>query len=354
MNFSNPMQTDANAPRTTGAGFFPSSGFSRARFLCLISAFCFLLSAFTASAANVRTYFINTFTGDRDTNYVVATKISSNILSSGGVIAQGIPTRLVMTNGASTNFFASGFYSLVNSSLGKGVVINVSDNGAQLYDYTNLLYSGFNTYATVYGSNLPPTYDNVTNALGFLPLTPTQTTNAILQASNALQAAIDAIDTGGGTNGGSATNVYFLDSSTINWSTTGGSNVAKLNVQVTNDYIARIIAASNSIVAWPGGPEVWINPPQIGPTKGTDGYAVTALNSRFVFLPDSGIARTVFIHADFGDQNNFLTNAQNINFQMFHNVGSTTNPPASSNLCINIPMSELMMNQHRFTSNNPY
>lgn len=53
----------------------------------------------------------------------------------------------------------------------------------------------------------------------------------------------------GSSSSGSATNVYFLDSPSITWSTTGGSNVATLSVNVSNDWKAYTLAASNSITA---------------------------------------------------------------------------------------------------------
>lgn len=48
---------------------------------------------------------------------------------------------------------------------------------------------------------------------------------------------------------GEATNVFFLDSPTITWSTTSSSNVAKLSSNVTNDWRNYTLAASNSITA---------------------------------------------------------------------------------------------------------
>lgn len=53
--------------------------------------------------------------------------------------------------------------------------------------------------------------------------------------------------TGGGS--GSATNVYFLDSPSITWSTTSSSNVAALASAVSNDWKNYTLAASNSITA---------------------------------------------------------------------------------------------------------
>jgi len=142
-------------------------------------------SVLPVHAFTVRLWFNKPFAVGYDTNYVIATKISPNILSDGGVTPIGVPLRLQPgTNGLMTNYFAQGFYSLTNPVSRLGVVINVYDNGTQSIDYTNLLYSGFNTYAIVYGSNQPPSYQQITNALGYVPGNATSTNFAHIYVTN--------------------------------------------------------------------------------------------------------------------------------------------------------------------------
>jgi hypothetical protein len=109
-----------------------------------------LLLALTlnANAANVRNYMLDPFTGQVDTNALIIRKISTNILSNGGVIGIGVPQRT--PSSPWTNTLAQGFYSVSNAALRSAYVINVTDSGSTLYDATNILHSGFNTYVTVY------------------------------------------------------------------------------------------------------------------------------------------------------------------------------------------------------------
>lgn len=69
-------------------------------------------------------------------------------------------------------------------------------------------------------------------------------------ATNVANYYFTSIGNGSGSSGspsGLASNVYFLDSPSISWSQIGGSNYAIVTAGVSNDYIARINAASNSI-----------------------------------------------------------------------------------------------------------
>ncbi len=145
-----------------------------------------LIVCTSANAANVRNYFLSTTTGQIDTNYLLITKISPNILANGGVIANGVPVRTPRSPW--TNFLALGFYSVTNPVARGAYVINVTDDGPQLYDATNVIYSGYNTYAFVYGSNIPPTMNQITNALGYNPVSPT----LLNTASNSLVTQIGA------------------------------------------------------------------------------------------------------------------------------------------------------------------
>jgi hypothetical protein len=103
----------------------------------------------TAQAATVRLYFIDPFTNNKDTNAFYITPIGTNVLSSGGVVGRGVTTRYVpASNGYATNTLAVGHYSITNRSLGSGVVIRVPESSS-LYDYTNLLVSGYNIFVTI-------------------------------------------------------------------------------------------------------------------------------------------------------------------------------------------------------------
>lgn len=104
----------------------------------------------TASqAATVRLYFTDPLTNEKDTNAFYITPIGTNVLSSGGVVSRGVSTRYVpAANGYRTNTLAIGHYSITNRSLGSGVVIRVPESSS-LYDYTNILVSGYNIFVTI-------------------------------------------------------------------------------------------------------------------------------------------------------------------------------------------------------------
>jgi len=209
------------APRLANPGAWscvPSRG-SCARFsLLLVVALGLMVGP--AWAANVRIYFrSNTNETVLLTNDVISTPISGNILANGIPVAQGIPTRIrFKPDGLATNYFAPGFYALTNSLLGSsGIVIRIDDSGSQLYDITNVLWSGYNKFVGIVGSNLPPTYDAITNALSFLPASITQLnsssnyvftnlTGSIVSTSNSLQAQITSA-TNSGITAVTATNI---------------------------------------------------------------------------------------------------------------------------------------------------
>ena len=103
----------------------------------------------TSEAATVRLYFTDPLTNEKDTNAFYITPIGTNVLSNGGVVGRGVTTRYVpASNGYRTNTLAVGHYSITNRSLGSGVVIRVPESSS-LYDYTNLLISGYNTFVTI-------------------------------------------------------------------------------------------------------------------------------------------------------------------------------------------------------------
>lgn len=193
-------------------------------------------------AANVRLYFqSNTNAAVLDTNVIIATPISPNVLANGGVIAQGLPFRITPTSsGVVTQSFNLGWFAISNRVLGRGVVINVYDSSSTLYDLTNVIQSGFNTYrVTVFGTNPPPTFDETTNALGFLPLTPTQVTNALGAFTTAAQstniAAYQAL---------LATNALNVS---LGAQILSSSNVLAARLITTSNFLqSQITAATNS------------------------------------------------------------------------------------------------------------
>src|ERR1700679_3954074 len=128
----------------------------------------FLTVAWHLPAAQVITYFTHFSDTNYDTNAFIATPISSNIWANGSVTIIGNPVRYTPgTNGLSTNYFNLGWYALQNVATHSGIVLNVWDSSQMVYSYTNFLQSGFNTYVvTTYGTNLPPTFNQITNALG--------------------------------------------------------------------------------------------------------------------------------------------------------------------------------------------
>lgn len=157
MNFCKPTQKDR---------LDQGAGIHHAPLACVPRVFLvwlFLLATLPGFGANVRNYFLNpTNSAAIDTNYLVITKISTNILANGGVLAIGLPQRT--SRAPWTNLLGVGFYSVTSPRINGAYVINVWDNGATLYDYTNLLHSGYNTYSVI-----APTLANITNALGYVP-----------------------------------------------------------------------------------------------------------------------------------------------------------------------------------------
>lgn len=171
----------------------------------LLLAFFILHSAFClpAHAAQVLACFTNSVM-QPDTNvFLYIPKDTNAAAADGSFRTIGLPIRVTpAADGRATNTLAQGHYLVTNAVLGRGFMIRVpNDTGATLYcatcgpnnNATNLAISGYNTYVTiVYGTNPAPTFDGVTNALGFLPLTALQTTNASsnFMALNALPTSL--------------------------------------------------------------------------------------------------------------------------------------------------------------------
>lgn len=203
----------------------------------------FLLSVST-QAAQVRLYFqSNTNYSTLDTNVLIATPISGNVLANGGVIAQGLPFRINNPSGVVTQSFNVGWFSISNRFLNRGIVINVFDSSSTIYDLTNVLESGFNTYKkTIYGTNPPPTYDELTNAFGYVPTSPT----TLNSASNVLQVQINAA-TNSGITAVTATNISI----TVAGQATNDLNTALVarDTVISNSLRAQIIGTNTTTLA---------------------------------------------------------------------------------------------------------
>ena len=226
-----------------------------------LALFLFVLTE-PAQSAQVVLWFVNPWTAQNDTNAFVAQGISTNILANGGVQAVGLPVRIQpsQTTGLATNYFGLGWYSVKDAAVNGQYVINVYDSGSSLYYYTNLLQSGFNTYVVVtYGSNPPPSYNAITNALGYVP----DATNAALNATNPIPAWISAtntaslvISTGLVQNATNPIPGWISYSNTANLIITTGlvqnatSTIPALVTASTNPIPGWITAATNPITGW--------------------------------------------------------------------------------------------------------
>lgn len=160
----------------------------------LASALCRTLCVFalaflclSSPAATVRYAFTNML-GQADTNWFLVYPVDANpVMADGSVRTIGPAIRLTpASNGHTTNTLEVGNYMATNRFLGRGLLFRVpNDHGPTVYCATcgtnnspvgtGLAISGFNTFVTiVYGTNPPPTYDEITNSLGFLPVRSSQ------------------------------------------------------------------------------------------------------------------------------------------------------------------------------------
>jgi lysophospholipase L1-like esterase len=153
----------------------------------------------TAQSATVRLYFTDPLTNEKDTNAFYITPVGTNVLSNGGVVGRGVTTRYVpASDGYRTNTLAVGHYSVTNRSLGSGVVIRVPESSS-LYDYTNLLISGYNTFVTIGATQTNISYASVTNLTSFGALTNNETRAVTLQSSLTLDTLVaNSNNVGGG------------------------------------------------------------------------------------------------------------------------------------------------------------
>lgn len=178
---------------------------SIARFAAFLA--CGFGAMLSAQAATVTFPLTNYFQSPFTNTGVRVFPVATPILANGQPIITGLPTPLRMaTNGVATTNLLGGNYLLTNTSPAIGILFAVP-NSTNTYDVTALAISGYNTFnytpgvSSVIGTNgivttpangkgdviidgaaFAPTFSQITNSLGFLPLTPTQTTNAITNA----------------------------------------------------------------------------------------------------------------------------------------------------------------------------
>lgn len=243
MNFSSPNANDR--PATAGAGvYLAPSRVPRARFFfsqnsktqklfltLLLGVLSLWFSASSAPAAFVYFQF-TTATGAANTNWFKITQCSATANADGTYTTLGIPIRITPnSSGYAVTNLQQNNYLVTNALGGPQYVIRVPlDSGPTLYNgsctyftCTNGLIissssSGLNTFVTIeYGTNPPPTYNEITNSLGFLPASITQLNTAsnhlqtnltanLTTASNGLQAQITSA-TNSGITAATATNI---------------------------------------------------------------------------------------------------------------------------------------------------
>jgi hypothetical protein len=152
----------------------------------LLVIFCLLSSFFAvvqpAQAAYVRIGPITNSVGIVDTNVLFAVPSSTVANADGSFTSIGPPIRIRPTaDGTVTNWLQANNYVITNAYLGvNGIAFRVpQDNGPTVHSMWSNRISGFNYFVTItYGTNPPPTYDEITNSLGLLPTTLLESTNA--------------------------------------------------------------------------------------------------------------------------------------------------------------------------------
>lgn len=342
----------------------------------IILALC-LLSGFTAGAANIRFAFTN-YLGAPDTNWFYVIPINDVADAGGSFVTRGPAVRLTPnSSGLVTNAFEVGNYMVTNRFLSRGFVFRApNDHGPTVYCATcatnntpqgsGLAISGYNSFVTiVYGTNPPPTYDEITNSLGFLPLTGTQVTNAAAYqaklATNGLAAAAVAAGIGisvatNGTlytvtatgEGGPATNVIEVAAGS---GVTVVTNLLLRTLIVTN--VTGTFTGNAAGLTNYGGPEILLNPIRVG--FGTQPYGPNIHPSDF-FLAiapgTAGVITKVEIQPDLSAGTHSYPNEWNdINLQIFPDCGSFTNNASLTNPAVNVPLADLFNNRFKYTTN---
>lgn len=383
-----------------------------AKFTHLTGVVAVLLSAIVLAvtpvshAGPVRLYEYNQ-QGELRTNNLVGTAISANILANGKPTHIGVP--FIITNNSSgilTNTFPVGWYEITNRSVrNSAYVINVFDSGSTVYDKTNVLESGYNTYVkTVYGTNPPPTTEEISSALGYLP----GSSNSVYTASNSLQTQIDGIDalnanalTNGHTAGvtleggltSTATAIFGANATangvnypgfTLNvrtteersfWDETGfqgaiffnsDSNRVQVQTESLNDNTWKTLMTTEdnaaSATSWLGSNTVpdlvtLLNPSRIGVGMGStiwDGYNRT--NGFCFYLPArTGIVRTISFQMTDQFQTAYARRDK-IRFRVYADFGAAITNHATSEhyRLVDVPVGTLVSDSFRFLSNGPY
>jgi hypothetical protein len=149
--------------------------------------------------------------GVPDTNVVVSIQANTNTptWANGRVTTIGLPSKWFPdSNGVVNIFQTTGNYVITGPTLGQGMLFRFADDSTNATAYP---ISGFDRYVTVYQTTVVNT-------------------------------------NGGGSQGGAATNVFFLNSPGVVWSQSGGSNVANLQgagippvAVATNDPLGRAL-----------------------------------------------------------------------------------------------------------------
>lgn len=151
--------------------------------LIIIAAFC---APDSALAANVHFRYVNPLGGAPWTNSFRIQACGSNVLADGSPPQTvGLPLRLFPdTNGEviATNLQINWYKDLDHN-----IIFQVDDSSSTLYDVTNLWQSGFNLFVVRrFGTNPPPNFNQITNALGYQPAQFSDTNGFIrlVQATN--------------------------------------------------------------------------------------------------------------------------------------------------------------------------
>lgn len=232
---------------------------TRLIFAFLLSAFCFpvcggtfhvqwLFRDASSNVLSIKQVFIQPIAAygvDASTVIISGDRLSKTSDSTGSLIVSNL------FNGRSYRvqligpFIQTTFTNSFDTNVTSGAVINGADPAylaAPVRDTGVIAYSQTAADARFH----QVAGDTSTNAIfrGTLKIPAGATVGYVFTATNS-----DGSGAWQANTGGSASNVFFLDSTTIGWSTTSGSNVAKLNAQVTNQWLADIRAASNSITA---------------------------------------------------------------------------------------------------------
>lgn len=233
----------------------------RARFWLLLGALCISLAQ-SARAANVHFRFVNPIGGAPLTNSFRIQACTSNVLANGSPAQHtDLPRRFTPD--------ANGDCTITNlginwyDALDHKFIFCVYDSSSTLYDVTNLIQSGYNIFrVTVYGTNPPPTFNEITNAVGQYFTTSNATfitSNLLYQkiiastndynvtlnaASNSLRSQIVAA-TNSGITALTATNIsaYQAKISTNDLNTTVLARLTATNAALTT----RITAATNDL-----------------------------------------------------------------------------------------------------------